>query len=1007
MDNFNIGELNFDELNTEITELTKKLNTLSRGTEEYKNTLTQLGKVMAEQKQRQKDLNNEVKSNVEQNISLRTQIRHLRTELENTDSSTEHYKEVFVELTDKMREQKLMSEKLRASAGSLQNVFSNTLKTASSLSGGFTALSGVMTLFGGDSEKVAQTLQKLMALMAITTGLQQFSKLGKYVDLLKISVVGMYDKWKQKAIEQVVANKTLTKSVEEGTVATNTNTVATEAGVKAYKESEVASAMCARGIKAIGKAIKSVAILAIISAVVEGVMKLIDAIKKHNEEVQKMKPVLNSAFIAEKEYNNEMRSSANSYEKNIVEVKNLQNVYRQYITAGKNKIEVLKMLKPALEKATGATFNLKQEEMALTDPKYVRAFVNAELSKAKSLALVNTLAKQSIHLDDLTAWLNYYQNLEIEFKKNHKNWKKMSTDYSNMYWNPEWANIQANLKKYRKEVNDSQNTVTTYTNRLSAETKVMLNNNDVLDSYSTTSSKADKSTKSHTESIKEQDDSLKKYNDSIKSLKESLSDYYNNTIKESNDNIKRLDYQQERMQEDVEKEKQLYEDKKITFIDYSNKMIFLYQKMYDNQNAIIDNNIKKEIEKENTSYNKQVNDINDLFRKAQGSSDYKGLSQNQQDVITKNHNDTLEKLQQKHNDVIVEIENKGNKERLENQKDYEKKRLENKKESDKKYLEEVEQSITYEEKIYQKKVLENKKILDDTLKEIEDERNNYNIFDIIFGDFGNDSYTQKMEKIKAELDNLINNKNSLESEKTILQNQYNTMGDDQIEAKQKVADKIAEIDEKITENNKAQLDKRNENESTHANMVMNMYNRINDVVNNSLSAIASNNEASLAETQKRLKEELDAGQITKDEYDKKNLKAQQKTNEKNKKYEAGLAMIQGIEGSVAVMTQSIKAYPAPYGAIIGGVSAAAVMASTIASIRKIYAQQVSDSSSNGVSGNASDSVSSPLIYSTQLTSSSQQQQINQQQQAQKVYVVESDITDAQRRVQVIQTDNKF
>lgn len=979
MDNFNIGELNFDELNTQIDELTKKLNTLSRGTDEYKNTLKSLGEVMAEQKNRQRDLNTEIKSNVEQNISLRTQIRKLRTELENTEQGTDKYKQVFTELTDKMREQKLMTEKLRASAGSLQNVFSNTLKTASSLSGGFTALSGIMTLFGTDNEEVAKTLQKLMALMAITTGLQQFSKLAKYVDLMKVSIVGMYDKWKQKAIEQVVANKTLTSSVEEGTIATKSQTVATEAGTKAYKASEVASAMCAVGIKAIGTAIKSVAIMAVISLVIEGIMKIVSTIKEHNAEAEKMKNVVTASARAEKDYNSELNKSRSSYESNIQQLKVLQLQYSSYIKAGKDKKKVIEELKPALEKATGATYTLKQAEQALTSKNFLKTFINAEVAKAKAVASLNTLVKASTRLDELNNWYNYYSNM---ITKINGSWYASQQQRDSALYMPTNARNQ-----YKKQIEEQQKVVDQLTDRTTRLTIAESESNKELSKYGKLNTEVKENIKKTNKEEEKYKKILDDFKESITKTKDSLKGYYDEVAKDSKKESDILQTHITDIDKSITKEKEGYESGKISFKEYSDKIKTLYKDMYDSKDAIINKSMVYDKEMEDVSYNNKVKEIKD---------EYNLLKSSDKEKYKKDYDLALEKMEEEHQDKIKDIINKGEKEKESNTK-----------ENDKNYLSIIETDIDNQEKLYKDKIEQNKTTMQNTIDSITNANNDTSIFNILFGDFDAEKYIDKIKKINAEILNIAQDKQVLEDKKTYYTDIYNQLADSEIEAKKRVKEEITKIEGELTENMKKEDDARLNSKKIHAEMIKSAYESVTNAVSSSIQGVIDNNDASLAETQTRLKKQLDAGQITKEEYDKKNLKAQQKTNEKNKKYEAGLAMIQGIEGSVAVLTQSIKAYPAPYGAIIGGVSAAAVMASTVASIRKIYAQQVSDSSSSSVSTSASEGASSPLIYSTQLTSSSQQQQINEQQKAQKVYVVESDITNAQKKVQVVQNDNTF
>lgn len=169
-------------------------------------------------------------------------------------------------------------------------------------------------------------------------------------------------------------------------------------------------------------------------------------------------------------------------------------------------------------------------------------------------------------------------------------------------------------------------------------------------------------------------------------------------------------------------------------------------------------------------------------------------------------------------------------------------------------------------------------------------------------------------------------------------------------------------------------------------------------------SVIDNNDASYAEAEKRYKDQLESGVITKDQYDKKLLAAQQKQNEKNKKWQAGIAMIDGLVGATKALSGAMSLGPIA-GPIVGGLEAAAIIASTVANIKKIYAQKVSDSSSGGsVSSSSVAAISAPLNYSANVTTQSQEERLNK---ATKVYVVESDITNAQAKAKVVQNETTF
>jgi hypothetical protein len=62
---------------------------------------------------------------------------------------------------------------------------------ASTAAGGIAAVQGAMALFGGESENVAKTLQKVQGAMALSQGLSQLKDIGKVGEQLKISFKGL------------------------------------------------------------------------------------------------------------------------------------------------------------------------------------------------------------------------------------------------------------------------------------------------------------------------------------------------------------------------------------------------------------------------------------------------------------------------------------------------------------------------------------------------------------------------------------------------------------------------------------------------------------------------------------------------------------------------------------------------------------------------------------------------------------------------------------------------
>lgn len=135
----------------------------------------------------------------------------------------------------------------------------------------------------------------------------------------------------------------------------------------------------------------------------------------------------------------------------------------------------------------------------------------------------------------------------------------------------------------------------------------------------------------------------------------------------------------------------------------------------------------------------------------------------------------------------------------------------------------------------------------------------------------------------------------------------------------------------------------------------------------------------------------------------------EKNAEKNAKKVKALriasATIDMLQGAVGAFTQASATYPPPYGQIVGGISAAAVIAMGVANINKIKS---TNPGSGGTSASAaSASVSAPSVDTNMtsvrnVTTASEEDRLNRIASPQKVYILQSDIEAAgsQSKVQI-------
>ena len=222
--------------------------------------------------------------------SQKQELAALKTALDNLEPGTDAYNKAFeraAELTHNLHEKQ---EMLRMSANDLGTQLSNVANIGAGLVGGFNAINAIMTLSGQKNEDLQKTMVKLQAGIALVQGLKGIEGAIKSLKGYANWAAKVYDK-----IESwISSNKTLTKSIEGSTVATEANEAANTANAAAEKSAAAGANQLSAGMKstaastavATGEmvAFKAVimslgigVIIALISGLVLGINKLIHA----------------------------------------------------------------------------------------------------------------------------------------------------------------------------------------------------------------------------------------------------------------------------------------------------------------------------------------------------------------------------------------------------------------------------------------------------------------------------------------------------------------------------------------------------------------------------------------------------------------------------------------------------------------------------------------------------------------------------------------------------------
>lgn len=139
-------------------------------------------------------------------------------------------------------------------------------------------------------------------------------------------------------------------------------------------------------------------------------------------------------------------------------------------------------------------------------------------------------------------------------------------------------------------------------------------------------------------------------------------------------------------------------------------------------------------------------------------------------------------------------------------------------------------------------------------------------------------------------------------------------------------------------------------------------------------------------------------------------------SQKQKDLQIAATTINTLAGAVGAFLQGMASYPMPYGAIIGAVGAAAATAAGVAQIAKMKSSS-KDSSASGVSVAAPSMPEldmtevNPLLDEqadlNRLETSGLEGDSGKNQEPTRVYVLESDITDTQNRVRVLEDNATF
>ena len=192
-----------------------------------------------------------VNENAKAQTSLRARLRELKTEMVELEAAgmrnTDRYREVRAEaaaLTDAWGD-------AQAQANALANDdagFAGVMSGLTGLTGGFSAVAGMVGLFGDESENLQQIMLKTQSIMAVTNGLMQVSQALNKDSAFMLNTVGRLKEWwngllevgRNAQVAETAAIQSNTAAQAENATATGVNAAADEASAAANRANAAA-----------------------------------------------------------------------------------------------------------------------------------------------------------------------------------------------------------------------------------------------------------------------------------------------------------------------------------------------------------------------------------------------------------------------------------------------------------------------------------------------------------------------------------------------------------------------------------------------------------------------------------------------------------------------------------------------------------------------------------------------------------------------------------------------
>ena len=349
---------------------------LIRDLQEQSNRLEDTASKMEENKRK-------VEENATAQVSMRTRIKELREEMmllvdQGIDEQSEAYQRLKNELGRLIDIQGDVAQQGRILANDEQK-YQGIIQGLSGLAGGFSAVTGAVSLFAGENEDLQKVMTKVQSVMAITIGLQQVAQtLNKDSAFQLVTLNGLKEWWAGVVTKATIAETAETVATTANTAAQTANATATGAATASQAANTVATGATAGTVaniglagafRLVGAAIKSIPVFGWILAGISALIGLYSYFSSKAREAKK----------AQEEFS---KSLIEGCYKPIGTIEMLSTKYAQLGDDMAAKQKFIEQNKKAFDELGVAVNGVKDAENLLIANK--DKFIEAQIAKAKA-----------------------------------------------------------------------------------------------------------------------------------------------------------------------------------------------------------------------------------------------------------------------------------------------------------------------------------------------------------------------------------------------------------------------------------------------------------------------------------------------------------------------------------------------------------------------------------------------------------------------------------------------